>query len=88
MLLRLRLAQITLWCFVIFLSIEVGAGLYETRVIVPRWSASPPHSVWEWADLRATDAQVPITHGTRFRIHHPPADGLSAPLASSYPYAP
>ena len=87
MLLRLCLAQITLWCFVIFLSIEVGAGLYETRVIVPRWSASPPESVWEWADLRATNAQVAINPGTRFWIYIAPAVGLSALLAFAFSFA-
>jgi hypothetical protein len=85
--LRLRLAQITLWFFVVFLSIEVGAGLYETRVIVPRWSASPPDSVWAWADLRATNAQVAIDPGVRFWIYAAPATGLSALLAFAFSFA-
>jgi len=85
--LRLRLAQITLWTFVIFLSIEVGARLYETRVIVPRWSASPPESVWEWADLRATNAQVAIDPGVRFWTYVTPATGLSALLAFAFSFA-
>jgi uncharacterized membrane protein len=85
--LRLRLAQITLWFFVIFLSIEVGGGLYETRVIVPRWSASPPESVWAWADLRATNAQVAIDPGVRFWIYVMPATGLSALLALAFSFA-
>lgn len=79
--LRLRLAQITLWCFVIFLSIDIGARVYEARVIVPRWSASPPESVWEWADLRATNAQVAIDPGARFWIYVTPAVGFFALLA-------
>ena len=85
--LRLRFAQITLWFFVIFLSIEVGARLYEARVIVPRWSASPPESVWAWADLRATNAQVAIDPGTRFWIYVTPATGLSALLAFAFSFA-
>ena len=85
--LRLRLAQITLWCFVIFLSIDVGARLYETRVIVPRWSASPPESVWEWADLRATNAQVAIDPGSRFWTYVTPATGLFALLAFAFSLA-
>jgi len=84
--LRLRLAQITLWFFVIFLSIEVGAGLYETRVVVPRWSVSPPESVWEWADLRATNAQVAIDPGKRFWIYIAPAIGLSGLLAFAFSF--
>jgi hypothetical protein len=79
--LRLRFAQIALWGFVIFFSIEIGARLYEARVIVPRWSASPPESVWEWADLRATNAQVAIDPGARFWTYVTPATGLFALLA-------
>ena len=85
--LQLRLAQIALWFFVIFLSIEVGARLYEARVIVPRWSASPPESVWAWADLRATNAQVAIDPGIRFWIYVTPALGLSALLALAFAFA-
>jgi len=85
--LRLRLAQITLWCFVIFLSIDVGARLYEARVIVPRWSASPPESVWAWADVRATNAQVAIDPGSRFWTYVTPATGLFALLAFAFSLA-
>ncbi len=31
---------ITLWLFVIFLGIAFGAGLYESRVVVPNWISS------------------------------------------------
>jgi len=34
--------------FVTFLSFEAGAGLYETRVLIPLWSASPPETVRSW----------------------------------------
>jgi hypothetical protein len=27
------------------LGIELGAGIYEMRVLVPLWSSSPPHSI-------------------------------------------
>jgi uncharacterized membrane protein len=85
--LRLRFAQIALWCFVIFFSIEIGARLYETRVIVPRWSASSPESVWEWADLRATNAQVAIEPRMRFWNYSTPATALSALLVIAFSFA-
>lgn len=37
---RHKLARIILWLFVIDLGIAVGAGLYETRIVVPRWMGS------------------------------------------------
>src|SRR5687767_598266 len=33
-------AALVLWLFVIFLGIAFGAGVYEHRIVVPRWSAS------------------------------------------------
>ena len=46
-----------LWLFVIFLGIAFGAGLYESRVVVPLWTSAPPGSLaapdagrrfWAW----------------------------------------
>lgn len=34
-----------LWLFIIFLGIAFGAGLYESRVVVPMWTSSPPASL-------------------------------------------
>lgn len=34
-----------LWPFVIFLGIAFGAGLYESRVVVPLWTSDPPASL-------------------------------------------
>lgn len=42
---------ITLWLYTIALGIVVGAGLYEARVVVPQWLASPP-SAWLETGLR------------------------------------
>jgi hypothetical protein len=33
-----------LWLFVINLGIAFGAGLYEARVVIPRWADIPPQS--------------------------------------------
>ena len=37
--------DIALWLLVISLGIQTGAGLFETRVLVPLWASSPPQSV-------------------------------------------
>lgn len=39
------IAQIFLWLFVIALGIELGAGLYETLIVMPLWAGAPPDSV-------------------------------------------
>jgi uncharacterized membrane protein len=41
----MTLAALALWALVIALGVQTGAGLYETRVVVPLWSASPPESI-------------------------------------------
>ncbi len=37
-----------LWLFVINLGIALGAGLYESRIVVPRWISASPESVHHW----------------------------------------
>jgi hypothetical protein len=39
------MTAIALWALVIFLGVQTGAGIYETRVVVPLWSSAPPASV-------------------------------------------
>ncbi|MGH7315473.1 MAG: hypothetical protein ACREJS_04355 [Candidatus Rokuibacteriota bacterium] len=34
-----------LWLFVLNLGIAFGAGIYEARVVIPRWAGQPP-SAW------------------------------------------
>lgn len=34
-----------LWLFVVFLGTAFGAGLYESRVVVPLWISDPPASL-------------------------------------------
>jgi hypothetical protein len=34
-----------LWLFVIWLGVQQGGGLYESRVVVPQWSAVPPGEI-------------------------------------------
>ena len=37
-------AALLLWLMVIFLGIGFGAGLYESRIVVPMWAQTPPES--------------------------------------------
>jgi hypothetical protein len=39
------IAGIALWLLVIALGVQTGAGLFETRVLVPLWANAPPASV-------------------------------------------
>jgi hypothetical protein len=41
----MSLAAIGLWALVIVLGVQTGAGIFETRVLVPLWSSNPPASV-------------------------------------------
>src|SRR5919206_2778379 len=68
--------RIFLWLFILLFGIQLGAGLYETLVIVPLWSASPPQSVWGWNELRKANPQFAIDSGKRFWLFVTPAVGL------------
>ncbi|HET6662568.1 MAG TPA: hypothetical protein VFH16_21885 [Rubrobacter sp.] len=41
---RKYVPRILLWLFVIDLGIAFGAGLYESRVVIPRWENIPPQT--------------------------------------------
>lgn len=43
-----KTATILLWLFVINLGVAFGAGLYEHRVVVPRWIVSSPDAGSHW----------------------------------------
>lgn len=43
-----KTATILLWLFVINLGVAFGAGLYEHRIVVPRWIVSSPESGSHW----------------------------------------
>ena len=40
-----RVSYLLLWLLVVAVGIEIGAGLYEARVLVPLWSSAPPESL-------------------------------------------
>lgn len=41
-------SAILLWLFVINLGVAFGAGVYEHRIVVPRWIGSSPESGTHW----------------------------------------
>jgi hypothetical protein len=55
-------ASITLWLFVIALGLDLGAGIYEARIVVPLWVGGLPET------LAAGDpyGRVAIDAGIRF----------------------
>lgn len=70
-------AQILLWFFVIALGIELGAGLYETLVVMPLWAAAPPDSVLEYYRHNTANPQFTLNAGGRFWIFATPLVGLT-----------
>lgn len=73
---KFSITQIFLWLFVVAVGIELGAGLYETFVIVPLWAGSPPDSVFEFVRHNAANPQLAINAGGRFWIFATPTVGL------------
>ncbi len=68
------ISKIFLWLFVVALSLQMGAGLYEMRVVTPLWSGSPPASVRDWN----SDARYAIEPRARFWRYCTAAVGLAA----------
>lgn len=58
------LLQLILWLFVVNLGIAFGAGLYESRIMVPRWLVSTA-SGYEWHQSAARSANT----GLRFWVY-------------------
>ena len=71
---RQRIARIVLWLFVIDLGIGFGAGLYESRVELPRWVHSAVNAARVNADNTNADktnapANRPSNAGLRFWVY-------------------
>jgi hypothetical protein len=56
------IARILLWLFIINLGIALGAGLYESRIVVSQWLGSSPEGVRHWDAEAARQADT----GRRF----------------------
>jgi hypothetical protein len=59
------LIRLVLWLFVLDLGIAFGAGLYETRIVVPRWLGSAPGGGPRWDAAAARQDDV----GLRFWVY-------------------
>jgi len=57
--------MIILWLFVINLGTAFGAGLYESRVVVPQWLRASPGSGYRWNAEAAQEADV----GLKFWVY-------------------
>ena len=56
------MARIALWLFVIALGLDLGAGIYEGRIVVPLWASGVPETLAEGNPF----ARVAIDAGMRF----------------------
>jgi hypothetical protein len=59
------IAKIILWLFVINLGIAFGAGLYESRIVVPHWLSFTPEAGYRWD----ADAARQANTGLRFWVY-------------------
>ena len=69
---RFSFAKLFIWLFVIVLGIELGAGLYETLVVLPTWTGDPLAAYRHSAEF----PQYAITAGPRFWMFQTPFLGL------------
>src|SRR5438874_958612 len=74
----MKVCRLLLWLFVILFGIEIGAGLLELVVLVPRSAASPPESVWRLHELNQQFPEFATDAGGRFWIFTTPLLGLLA----------
>ncbi len=71
------MARITLWLLVILLGLDIGAGIYETRVVVPLWSRGIPETLADGNPY----GRVAINAGAGFWAYVTSAVALAAALA-------
>jgi hypothetical protein len=67
--------QVLLWCLVILTGIEIGARVYEARVIVPLWASAPPGTVRAYDAVRSAYASYMPDPWPRFWMYMSPALG-------------
>lgn len=53
-----QVSKVLLWLFVINLGVAFGAGLYESRIVVPQWIISLPDSTYRWNAEAARQANT------------------------------
>ena len=74
----MKIAKLILWIFVPLVSIEIGAGLYESIVIIPMWMGGAPDSVIKFYELYAANPQFALRAGQKFWMFLTPAVALFA----------
>lgn len=74
----MKISTLVLWIFAAVLSIEVGAGLYETLVIIPMWMGGAPESVIRYYELYAANPQFALRAGPKFWMFLTPSVGILA----------
>ncbi len=63
--------EILMWLLVMWMGFAIGAGIYETRVVLPLWAGSPPESLKRWHS-----APFRIDPGLRFWVFCTPGLAL------------
>src|SRR6476661_1398381 len=69
---KFSFAKLFIWLFVVVLGIELGAGIYETLVVLPTWTPDPLASYRHSVEF----PQYAITAGPRFWMFQTPFLGL------------
>jgi hypothetical protein len=62
---RLSWIELLLWLYVLDLGIACGAGLYESRIMVPQWLVGSQAAGYHWNRAAAAEANV----GLRFWVY-------------------
>ena len=70
-------ARIALWLFVIALGLDLGAGIYEARIVVPLWAKGVPDTLAAGNPY----ARVAINAGINFWVYMTSAVALLAVVA-------
>ena len=68
------MTTVILWVFVIVLGLDLGAGVYEGRIVVPLWAGGVPATLAEGDPFR----RVAIDAGIRFWAYMTSAAGILA----------
>lgn len=70
-----------LFIFTAILGLEIGAGLYETLVVMPTWALAPPDSVIAFYKNNAANPHLALNAGPRFWMVFTPLTCLTAVAA-------
>ncbi|MFT3745229.1 MAG: hypothetical protein QM785_13160 [Pyrinomonadaceae bacterium] len=74
----MSLSRFFLFLFVVVVGLEIGAGLYETLVVLPMWALNAPDSVVAFYQHNQANPDFAINAGGRFWIFLTPLVGLVA----------